>query len=382
MSLYNRIGRGTYWRALNFGRELVKSGHSVTVLAMSDRRILRFTEYYDDGVRIIESPDLLPGIFRSGWDIWDVVRRILRVKHLHFDLVHSFECRPVAIYPALYLHKIQKIPLVTDWGDWFGRGGSVEERANPFIRMILRPIETYYEENYRADANGTTVINEFLRNKAIGLGVDPGTILLLRNGSDIKNIQPLPKEEAREQLHLPRLDPIIGYIGSIFHQDAELMAEAFLKMKEDMPNVKLLVAGYFNADIEMLTGCPESIIRTGVIDFKEIGLFLSACDICWLPLRDSGANRGRWPIKLNDFIAAGCPVVTTDVGDLGEFVTDNGFGLVSPDVAHKLSEVVLSLISDPERCLQMGMKARHIAETTYSWKNVAKQLENFYVRVI
>ncbi len=382
MSLYNRVGRGTYWRALNLARYLVEFGHKVTLVAMSDDQLFRFRFRDDEGVRIIESPDLLPGMLRSGWDLWDVLRRIGELRNQDYDLVHAFECRPVAIYPALFMHKKRSIPLVTDWGDWFGRGGSVEERQNPLLRSVLRPVETYFEEKFRPLAQGTTVINTVLRDKAIALGLSPDSVLLLRNGSDTQRIKPLPMVEARAQLGFAQDVPIIGYIGSIFHRDAVLMADAFLRILKVHPRAQLLAAGYFDADIEAMTGKPDAILRTGSISYDRIGTILSACDLCWLPLNDSGANRGRWPIKLNDYMAAGCPVATTSVGDLQDFVIDNGIGVAAAANPQALGECVLALLADPAKRRVMGTKARLLAEMAYSWETITRQLEEFYFNIL
>ena len=382
MSLYNQVGRGTYWRALNLARSLVKFGHNVTLIAMSEDRKFRFRESEDEGVWIIESPDLLPGMLRSGWDIWDVLCRLYKLRDMDFNLVHAFECRPVAIYPALYLHRTREIPLLTDWGDWFGKGGSVEERRNPIIRNMLRPIETYYETRFRAKAQGTTVINSVLRDKALRLGVPAETILLLRNGCDYKGIKPIPKLKARVHMGIPEYVPVIGYIGSIFYRDAMLMADAFKRILATYPRALLLVAGYFNADIEGLMGQTKSIIRTGPVRFDEIGRILSVSDVCWLPLLNSGANQGRWPIKLCDYMAAGKPVVSTNVGDLGNFINQYGFGLVSRDTPEDLSHRVVELLADSQKRQQMGIRARQLSETTFSWDSLAKRLEEFYKMIL
>ena len=111
------------------------------------------------------------------------MKRIAWLGREDFDLVHAFEGRPVVLFPALF-EKKRGAKLIMDWCDWFGRGGSVEERPQPLVRWLLRPIETHFEEAYRHRADGTTVINAFLKEKAIGLGVDPATILLIQNGSD------------------------------------------------------------------------------------------------------------------------------------------------------------------------------------------------------
>jgi glycosyltransferase involved in cell wall biosynthesis len=242
----------------------------------------------------------------------------------------------------------------------------------------LRPVETYYENTFRIKAQGTTVINSVLFDKLLKMGVSEETILLLRNGCDTQYIQQVPIQQARMLVGLPENVPIIGYIGSIFARDAQLMADAFLKILDVHPQALLLAAGYFNASIEDMVGKPGSIIRTGSVQFDEIGSILSACDICWLPLKDTGANRGRWPIKLSDYMAAGRPVVSTNVGDLGHFVKSHDIGLVSNDTPLDLSSRIIELLADSEKRKMMGAHARRLAETDYSWDAITRKLENFY----
>jgi glycosyltransferase involved in cell wall biosynthesis len=332
MLLYNRVGTGTYWRALHFAFSLAERGHNVTLLATSNDLRLRFRVRRENGIQIIESPDLLWGSLRSGWDPWGTLSRICWLAKQEYDLVHAFEARPVAIFPALYLQRRRGVKLVLDWCDWFGRGGSVEERPNPLVRAILRPVETFFEDTFRSKADGTTVINTVLRQKAIELGVSPQTILLLRNGSEVETLRPHPLAQARKWAGLPAQAPIIGYIGAIFHRDAELMARAFDLIHAADPRVRLLLVGYCNVAMEQLVDAPEAVHRTGHVRYDEIAHYLSACDVCWLPLSDSGANRGRWPLKLNDYIAVGRPVVATAVGDMTAFLEQHPIGLTCSEI--------------------------------------------------
>jgi len=179
MLVFNAVGKGTYWRAFHLARHLVLRGHQVTLMAMSKRRRLSLSVRVDEGVTIVESPDLLWGPLRSGWDLWEASRRIQWLRGHRFDLVHAFEARPTVLLPALYMQDRQKTPLVMDWCDWFGRGGSVEERPNRLVRTLLRPVETFFEEHFRTRAAGTTVICTTLYQKAVELGVPPETMFAI-----------------------------------------------------------------------------------------------------------------------------------------------------------------------------------------------------------
>lgn len=380
MILFNPVGKGTYWRALYLARGLAQRGNTVTVLATSPNRRFRFEIQPDaqPGVTLVASPDLLWGSLRFGWDLWNIVARVIWSSKQQFDLVHAFESRPVVIFPAIYWQRFRHTKLIMDWCDWFGRGGSVEERPNRLIRNLLRPFETFFEEHFRTIADGTTTINTTLRHRAITLGVNPETIKQLPNGSNIDELQPLSQREARQRLNWPQDIYIIGHIGAIFHKDAQLMAQSFNMIHQIEPNTKLLLAGYCNVNVEFLVNDPSAIIRTGTIHYDKVNIYLAACDICWLPLCDSGANQGRFPLKINDYMAVGKPVIVTDVGDAANLVRLKKFGLVSAAHPKPLAEQTLNLLHDPAQRATMGMLARQVAESDFSWRQISGQLERFY----
>jgi glycosyltransferase involved in cell wall biosynthesis len=300
----------------------------------------------------------------------------------HFDLVHGFESRPAVIIPALYWQRRRGIPLVLDWCDWFGRGGSVEERPNWLLRTLLRPIETYFEESFRTRADGTTVINSLLRRRAADLGVRPETILHLPNGSNVEELHPIPQAAARHSLGWPRDVLVVGYIGAAFHRDGVLMARAFDQIRQSEPEARLLLAGYCNVAVEKMVAEPEAVIRTGQLRYDEINRYLAACDIFWLPLRDSGANRGRYPLKINDYMAVGRPVVATEVGDVADLIRRGQFGLLSSDQPDDLAGQVLALWRSPAQRDAMGQRARQLAEDEFSWNLISCRLEQFYRQVL
>jgi glycosyltransferase involved in cell wall biosynthesis len=286
----------------------------------------------------------------------------------------------VVLYPALAAQR-RGAKLIMDLCDWFGRGGSVEERPNGLVRAMLRPLETFFEEHYRTRADGTLAINAFLRKRAIDLGVKPECTEVIRNGA-VTHIAPTDRLAARREFGLPLEAPTIGYVGNIYTRDAELMAAAFDRVRRAMPDARLLLVGYFNRRIETWLEDAASVIRTGAVTFEQVYAYLSACDVCWLPLRDSGANRGRWPGKLNDYMTVGRAVVATAVGDLAEVIPQYRIGVVTRDDADEFARQTVELLHDARRREQMGKQARHAAEGDWSWARKTDTLENFYRRVL
>lgn len=382
MLVFNQVGKGTYWRAFHFARHLSRRGHHVTLVAMAPHRRLRGHQRVVEGVRIVEAPDLLWGSLRSGWDLWEALWRCGWTLRHSFDLVHAFECRPTVLVPALFLKTLRRLPLVIDWCDWFGRGGSVEERPNPLQRAVLRPVETFFEERCRTCADATTVICSTLYARAVALGVDPSTIVQIRDGADIEAIHPQDRAAARRALGLPPDGLLLGYLGAIFPRDAQLMARAFDRIHGERPDTRLLLIGYVNAPVEQLTAAPAAVIRTGRLDYAALNGYLAACDLCWLPFCDTGANRGRWPLKLNDYMAAGRATVATAVGDVTEVLHRHAVGVLTSDQPAELAQAVLELWQAPERRAHYERVARHTAESVFDWRLRANELEACYERLL
>jgi glycosyltransferase involved in cell wall biosynthesis len=378
--LGNQVERGSFWRSSYFAKELSRIGYDVTYLAISRSRRIGFVEREYKGFHLVETPDLLP----NGYDIWDIINRIRWLSNRTFDLIQTFESRPVVIGPALYVKKKLNIPLVMDWCDWFGRGGSVEERTNPVVRILLRPLETYFEEAFRTRADGTTVINNVLRQKAIDLGVPAESILLLPNGANATDFKPADLVKVRRKLGLPLSAPILGYSGVMFERDGRLMAAAFEQIYNACPEARLLLIGYVNVDVEQyLPTAAQAVIRTGTIsDFCQVVEYISASSIGWMVLKDSGANRGRFPLKAFDFMAAGRPLVSTDVADLGHMVRDRQVGLVAPDDPDKLARVTLQLMANPTLQAEMGQRGRQVIDTEFAGPIVTAKLDRYYRRIL
>ncbi len=326
---------------------------------------------------------MLPPRWRYGYDFVEAARRTAWVRRQQpWDIVHAFDSRPTVIYPALTAQK-QGAQLILDWSDWFGRGGAVEERKNPLLRAVLRPLETFYEEHYRLRADGATVITSALRKRLEGMGYPKGRILSLRNGVYPERFHIASPEEARAALGLlPVLDaldtPIIGYLGNLFPRDARLLLEAFIRVQKVLPNAHLAIIGDPKTRLPFARG----LIQAGFVASDALGTWLSACDVLALPLNDTVANQGRWPSKLGDYFAAGRPVVACDVGDVGAVLRETEAGVATRPTAEALAEGLATLLRDAALRREMGAAARRAAETVFHWEHIGGQLVEFYEYIL
>lgn len=373
---------GTFYRALNFGRALAARGHQVRVVSISRRNRLGFSTYRRDGLEMVESPDLFWGIGRTGWDPWDTLNRIAYLAPQSYDIIHAFDSRPAVILPALVLSRLRRTSLVLDWADWWGRGGTIEERPYRLVRVLFGGIETFFEETFRRAADATTVISQPLAGRAENLGVPAAEILRLPQGCDTESVRPIDRDAARQRLGLPLETPLIGHLGVLFPRDAELLFSASRHLAGRVePVPRFVLVGRHRAAIPADLQAGGLVIETGFVTEEDLPFWLAACDVTVLPLTDTLANQARWPSRGNSYLAAGRPVITTRVSDFPEYVTNWDAGLVVEPDDRSLAQGIAAALNDAAARDHWGAQARRLAEGALSWDTLTDQLANLYARL-
>jgi glycosyltransferase involved in cell wall biosynthesis len=374
-------GGGIFFTAYHQARHLVARGHEITIMSISKNRLCRFSESFSNGVRIIETPDLLPGKARSGWDLWDLLRRIGYLSKLKCDLIHGFESRPVVAIPALQYQKRYKIPLVFTWADWFGRNGKGSERGALLGRM-MNPIETFCEEHFMPKGYRIIAMGEPLLERALSIGIPRERLSLLLHGCDVSGMMGMTTREARLKLgRFNGSDPILGYIGVMRPSSARLLMAAFREIRRRAyPSCKLLIIGNTKLAIEdfIAEDIRDHVVKTGWLAYDQINLHLAACDLLLLPLEKAVATNNVWPSKLNDYLSIGRPTVATDMRSIRPIFEQYGIGTLTEDNPMAFAGGCISLLGNESSRNTMGQNARKLAEGPLSWNSLVDQLETFY----
>lgn len=378
---HNVRGKGTYHRCFGFARELAGHGHTVTLVTNSPSARLLFSVNQSQRVTIVETPDVLSGTLRTGWDPVNIIRRILFLRTRPFDIVHAFDTRPTVILPALYYTRFfRHIPLFIDWADWWGKGGAITLRKNRMLNTFFAPVETFFEEYFRHFADHTTVISTALQTRAVALGIRPKTISLLYSGADTVDIRPGNKKRAREILFLPLTSPICIF-PSFVHYDLPMVINSFITLLQRIPNALLLLIGDYPAAIfehnkrYIVSGNIRIIPH---VDKNELASYLAASDVALLPLADHIANRARFPTKLGDYLAAGIPFVTNDVGDAGMVVKAHDLGYVCKYNADSFAQSISWILTHPKQAQEKAKRARVFALREFTGRKQALQLIRLY----
>jgi glycosyltransferase involved in cell wall biosynthesis len=110
----------------------------------------------------------------------------------------------------------------------------------------------------------------------------------------------------------------------------------------------------------------------------NIAELLFVSDICVLTSWAEGFSN-----SILEYMAAGRPVVATDVGGAGEAIAhgESGYVVKSDDDEH-MAEHVLSLLRDPQRARQMGSKGRERVREHFSDHAQLKNTTAMYERLL
>lgn len=382
-------GGGTFFRTYHFGRHLARRGHEVTLLTVSKDAKRGFRErVLDGGLRMVEAPDLLWGMGRSGWDPWNTMNRIGYIfeRHAQWDIVHGFDSRPAVVLPSVYAQKAHKLPLVLDWCDWWGRGGTNTERANPLVRKLMAPVETFFEEAFRGYPDGTTTLGMPIYRRALAMGILEDRVIELGQGSDLESIRPMDLVEARRQVGLPEAGFYLGYLGVLRHKNLPFLLDIVEAVRRSSgQDVKLLLIGNHKVDLTPAwqRGAQDYLVETGWIEYDEVRAYLGASDVLLLPLLDTVANNKIWYSKTNDYLAAGRPIVSTSMEVLVDLWERRRPGLLAgKDDPEQFASAVLTLLNEPDLRRELGINARRTAEEEFDWEQLTATLEGFYEQVL
>jgi glycosyltransferase involved in cell wall biosynthesis len=275
--------------------------------------------------------------------------------------------------------------IVIDWIDWWGRGGIISVNRPMWYRILFARIETFFEEHFRTYADGTTTISYGLRDRAIALGIEPATILHIRNGADLKLFAPRPMQESRRRLGLPADAFIIGYSAQDTFFDLDPVFDGVRQVVDDGINAMVVMSGHAPPRMRRSVarfGLESRVRFLGYLPWDDYPWFLPSCNVLVCPFPPTVYNLGRWPGKFGEYCAAGRPIVFNPYGDLADFATgDYVPGIACAFDAEAFAAAFRKLQESPSLCQNLGAIARSRALADFDWTNVVDRLEHFYVEV-
>ena len=354
---------------------LARNGHEVTLFARrngtDDVASVRQRYGVSDDVRLV-----LLGAATPPRELW-IRRRDTFDRNVRYPLAVTRALRRLPAPDLLYGRHIYSmipaslawpaVPMIFELHQVRGsRGGRIAERW-----LFRRPAFI-----------GAAAISEALiaDYRAVYADLAGLELFLVRNGADPPRAD-LPTAALGGRPGVRR----IGYAGSLFEGKG---METVAAVAARLPEADFHVVGGTTADIaswRARTAGLANVIYHGFVDNAQVPACLAAMDVILAPPRIqtspmTGRDFGRWesPLKIFQYMAAGKPIIASDIPIVREILRDGVTALLAPVEDIDAWVAALRRLEDPALAQRLGEAAQSDHARRFTWAAKAQAIENMY----
>jgi phosphatidylinositol alpha-mannosyltransferase len=271
------------------------------------------------------------------------------------EIIHAHE--PLVPGTAMFASRFPGAPVVATFHAYADRAVLFSAVA-PVLRGVWRRLALRIAVS---EAAAAFVARRF---RSDGLRVIP-------NGADVEAFAAAESADlpaGRRILFVNRLDRRKGFPD---------MLRAFALLSRRHPDALLVVAGD-GRERRALRHLPselrDRVLMLGSVPHHLLPPYHAACEVFCAP----ATGRESFGIVLVEAMAAGLPVVASDIPGYREVVRHEAEGiLVPPSDPRRLADAVGRLLEAPDLARRMGQAGRTRARR-YSWDQVAREVEAAY----
>ncbi|MFJ1563700.1 glycosyltransferase family 4 protein [Streptomyces erythrochromogenes] len=348
----------------NEALHLARHGAEVTVLTSGDHAGI----HHEDGVRVVRvaasnvverrsgvpfplfSPALLPAALR-----WA----------RHADVVHVHDCLYASSWAAGLAAAATRTPTVVT------QHVGLVAHPSALVRAVQRVVYAVAGRPQLRRARRVLTVNADVAAFVQQLGARAEARHHLANGVDTGLFRPpadpAERAAARARLGLPAGRTLVLFAGRLVPKKGY---DLLLDAHAGDAAYDLVFAG--DGDAAALAG-RSGVHHLGSLPAEDLADAYRACDVFALPSTAEG-----FPLTVQEAMASGLPVVTTDDPGYAPYGLDRDVALLVPRTVPALRTALDGLVADPAGRAATGAAARAFAEASFGWDRHVTALLGHY----
>jgi len=289
-----------------------------------------------------------------------ILGRRVDIAHAHRAHAHSL---------GLLASAVTGCPLVVSRRVSFRPKDNLGSRVKYKTRLVARMV----------------AVSQAVKNVLVEYGVPDERVVVIYSGSDPSVYRgDLDGSAVRDELGIPSGVTLVGKVANYYHgwKGHDTFLEAASIVAKSVPDVRFLLVGQLTDGEKMGSmvrdaGLSDRVVLAGYRD--DVPSVLAALDVSVNSPRAGEGLSGA----VRESLAAGRPVIATDVGGNRELVRDGETGLlVAPDDPRSLADAMLRLIEDPELARSLAERGATFVRENLSVDRMVRDTERLYHEIL
>jgi len=388
-------GGGNTSRLKTLVHALIQCGHKVTVWNQHSLGLVPESILKSEGQIQGATYDYVLGTPKRGSGFKSISTKLQAVTIIAKRIVESHKNEEIDVlwfnqlsfydvYPLTLLAKHLDIPTIQSYED--ERHELVSSNDLSISRRIFA-VNSWLGDRYCPNlADGLVVISNYLKEKYTKLSGTPEKVYLLPTIIDCEAWECCPEEDTSV--------PTILYSGAFSEQDEiENLLDAFAILQANGYKFSVVMLGGNQRNLERMTQIYNKIDELalscivnmrGFVPITEVKKQLCESNILINIRRDGVWSRSGLSTKLSEYLASGRMVISSDVGDVSQYVTNGNSALMVSssatvdEIVHVLSQGIQSI--DLRR--KIGVAGRDVALDNFDVSVAKKQIQFILNKVL
>lgn len=316
-------------------------------------------------------------IYRVGGNKYDkyyypilaYLKAIKLQKKYNFNIVHSIMANHAGLAGMWFSNKT-KLPFLLNLQ--IGQTDeTIKKKSGLFYNLYLKIYKS---------ATKIQAISNFLKDRAIKLGVNSKKIIVIPNGVDmhkfITNFSKKEINEMKQKYNINKNDKVLVTTSRLSKKNGVGDVIDAIKIINN-PNIKFIIFGTGELEKELKNKVKtlhlnNQVIFAGHIEHKDLPKYLSIGDIFIRPSLSEGQG-----ISFIEAMACKIPVIATPVGGIPDFLTEGetGYFCEQKNPRSIANTIEKAFKNNNEEIVN---NAYILVKEKYQWDNIIKDIENIY----